>query len=185
MSYLFEIRDQVVVPQPEVLLIYPFSLIWKRDKEKGKPTALLELAVAEFVSSENATNPFRGYHSDERLYHVRQGLKIPAEWNPDPLVYEAIDYLENLQQKGSFSFRYLRAAQEAAEKLKTFFVEVDLNERHPKFGTPIFKVSDITKALRDTEHVISNLKTLEKRVHEEVVLAERTKGNASVSEFMK
>ena len=48
---------------------------------------------------------------------------------------------------------------------------------------PIWKPRDITSALNDTEKVLANIKSLEKKVEEELFEETKTRSNKQISPF--
>lgn len=70
----------------------------------------------------------------------------------------------------------------AVEKLEDFFNNIDLDERN-RAGTPIYKPSDITKALNDTGKSNAKSNCFEGKVDEELLESTKTKGDKPISPF--
>lgn len=181
MSYLFQIKGNRVYPNPETLLIEPFKSIWERDISEEKIEAIKELSYIEFVASVKVSNPYRGYPTESRKEILKKEY-FDSEWKPDTLINKGIEKIEEFQTNGSETYTYWQSAMKAVEKLEDFFNNIDLDERN-KAGTPIYKPSDITKALNDTEKVMQNLTALKKKVDEELFESTRTKGDKQISPF--
>lgn len=181
MSYLFNITGQSVVPDPSLMLVYPFNKIWERHKDKGE--AMKEFAYIEFMASQQKSNPFAGYPAEARSSIIISNIMGDnTGWTPDELVKDGIKFVEKVQTDGSPTYTYYMAARASAEKMKEFFYNVDLNERTDK-GAVIYKPKDITSALIDTEKVIQNLDSLKKKVDEELYESIRTRSNKVISPF--
>lgn len=183
MSHLFKIDDKVVFPNAETLLIEPFKSIWKRDKTKGKEEAVEDFAYIEFMTSMLKSNPYRQYPEEDKHNVIKKAVITRKGWRVDKLIKEAMEQIKIFQEDGSTTYGYYLAAKMAAEKMKDFFMEVDINERNFKSGTPVYKPTDITRALNDTDKVLSNLKALEIKVEEELFEQVKNKANRIVSPF--
>lgn len=183
MAHLFIINNKTVFPNPETLLIEPFKSIWERDKTKGKQTAIKELTYIEFVSSFKKSNPYRQYPEDKKREVLKEEIIKDVNWEPDKLIFEGIEKIKTLQEEASTTYGYYLDAKFAAEKMRKFFREFDINERNMKSGNPIYKPRDITSAINDTEKTLSNLKALEKKVEEELYEETKTKADKQISPF--
>ena len=164
MAFLFTVTEKTVFPNVETLLISPFKEIWERDKSKQKYAALEEFAYIEFLSSMRKSNPYRQYPENEKEGKVRLAVITRDNWEPDELIFKGIEKIIQFQKESSTTYSYYMAAKKAAEKMQEFFNEVDITAVNPKTFNPIYKPRDITSALNDTEKVLSNLKSLEKKV---------------------
>lgn len=184
MAYLFEIQGKIAVPNAETLAMQPFKTIWRRDKDRNKTKALEEFSYIEFMSSEKKTNPFRQYPEDKKSDEIIKQVITRDGWKPDELVLDGIKKIKELQEKGSTTYSFYLSAKKSIENLKTFFDEVDLTERNDK-GLPIYKPSDVTRALNDVEKIIVTFKNLEKRMSDELFESSRTKGGKDISPFAK
>jgi len=183
MSFLFKINEKVVFPNEETLLIEPFKSIWKRDKTKNKNIALKELAYIEFMTSLKKSNPFRQYPEDKKEEVIKEEIIRNKKWKPDKLIMNAIEKLKVFQKEASTTYNYYLSAKTAAEKMQYFFNTVDITAVNPKTCNPLYKPRDITSALNDTEKVLSNLKSLEKKVEEELYEETRTRSDKQISPF--
>jgi len=183
MAFLFTVTEKTVFPNAETLLISPFKEIWNRDKTKEKYNALEEFAYIEFMSSMKKSNPYRQYAENMKVEKVRQAVITREDWEPDELIVQAIHKVLQFQKESSTTFNYYMASKKAAEKMQDFFNEVDITEVNPKTFNPIYKPRDITSALNDTEKVLSNLKTLEKKVEEELYEETKNRSNKEISFF--
>lgn len=183
MAFLFEINEKTVYPNPETLLIEPFKSIWERDKSKEKYTALEEFSYIEFMASMKKSNPFRQYAESEKSQKIIDAVMTDDKWRPDELVTKGIHEVLKFQQEASTTFNYYMAAKRLAEKMQDFFNNVNINEVNPKTFNPIYKPRDITSALNDTEKVLSNLKSLEKKVEEELYEETKNRSNKEISYF--
>jgi len=183
MSFLFSVENKIVKPSVEALLIHPFSAIWERDPSPGKVTAIQEFTYIEFMCSVKKTNVYRGYPVRERHDHLSRDIFDVGHYTPDPLVQQGMSLLDRFQKESSSTYSYYMSAKAAADKLKEFFEEFDMNEKNEKSGLPIYKPKDITNALIDTERVLQNLLSIEQKVNDEIFETIKIKGGKKVSMF--
>ena len=183
MAFLFTVTEKTVYPNTETLLVSPFKEIWNRDKSKKKYHALEEFAYIEFMSSMKKSNPYRQYAENKKEEKVRLAVITKKGWEPDEMIKRAIHKVVQFQKEASTTYSYYMAAKKAAEKMQDFFNEVDITAVNEKTLNPIYKPRDITSALNDTEKVLSNLKTLEKKVEEELYEETKNRSNKEISFF--
>jgi len=182
MAYLFEVTDKIAFPNVETLLISPFKEIWERDTSHEKKVAIQELAYVEFMTSMKKSNPYKEYPEDRKEEVIRKAIIKEEKWEPDELVKAAMEAVIKFQKDASATYNYYISAKIAAEKMQNFFLEVNITERNAK-DMPIYKPRDITSALNDTEKVLTNLKSLQKKVEEELYEESRIRGDKKISPF--
>jgi len=182
MAFLFEVTGKVVFPTAETLLTTPFKEIWERDKGKDKHKAIKEFTYIEFLTSMKKSNPYRQYSEDLKPIKVKEAIFGEEEWRPDDLVKAGLKKIKEFQKEASTTYSYYISAKKAAEKMKEFFEDVDINERNER-GAPVWKPKDLTSALNDTEKVLANIKSLEKKVEEELFEETKTRSNKQISPF--
>ena len=132
MSYLFVVENSIAKPNTETLLISPFKEIWERDKSKDKSQAIKEFTYIEFMVSKKKTNPYTGYDPEARKKELGKLLFNNPNFEEDYLIIEGLAKLEKFQTEGSSAYTFLLAAETAANKLKDFFLNFDLNERNTR-----------------------------------------------------
>lgn len=182
MAFLFVVENGVAKPNVETLLISPFKEIWERDTSKHKEQATKELTFIEFMSSKKKTNPYAGYDDGKRFEVLKKTL-FEEEWEMDTLIEQGLIKIKDFQQEASPTYQYYVSASKAAEKMRTFFNTFDINERNERNGNPIYKPSDITRALNDTDKVLQNLNSLKEKVEQELFEQTKTKGNKQINPF--
>lgn len=180
---LFEINDGIVVPLPDILLIYPFKDIWDRDTTPKKPIAMKEFAFIEFSCSYKKTNPYIGYPEEIRYDKIREGVfKDFPDWRPDELVTEAIRVYREFQTEASPSMKFYEAAMHGVVKLQDYYLKLDMTKLN-KQGSPINKPSDVARGLSMTGAVLQNLENLRERVEQELFESNKVRGNRVVNPF--
>lgn len=183
MAYLFRVEDRVVKPNDEVLQVPPFNEIWERDKSPNKEIALQEFTFIEFMTSALKTNPYRGYSEDRKAEVIKRDIIRIEGWVPDILVLKGIEKVKEFQLEGSESYSLYLSALVAKNKLQDFFNTFNMNKVNMKTGAPIYKPRDITAALQDLDKTIISLKSLEKKVEDDLFETAKIKGQKEVSIF--
>lgn len=181
MAFLFTVENGVVKPNTETLLIEPFKTIWKRDKSENKSLATKEFTYIEFMSSKKKTNPYAGY--DDEVRHTKLMENMPKDWKMDKEVEKGLIKIKDFQVEASPTYQYYISALIGAEKLRGFFLTFDMEEKNEKSGMPVYKPSDITRALNDTDKVLQNLNSMKEKVEQELFEQTKTKGNKTINPF--
>jgi hypothetical protein len=181
MAFLFVVENKIAKPNTETLLISPFKEIWERDKDSNKAMALRELTFIEFMTSRKKTNPYAGYDEEVRYKVLMETM--PENWGMDNLVEQGLARIIEFQKNASPTFRYYMSALSAAEKMRDFFDEFDINERNERNGNPIYKPADITRAIKDTNGVLTDLNKMKDQVEQELFEQTKTKGNKEINPF--
>lgn len=182
MAILFERVNNVVMPTDETLLTPPFSKIWSRDTSKGRVQAMKEFAYIEFLCSQMKTNPYRDLPEESKELEINRAI-FGGGYKPDSLVKQAIEKYNWFNEHNSISYRYYIAVKQAVEKMRQFFETFDMSQINPKTGNPVYKPRDITTALSDTEKLIGSLKTMERKVHEELYDELQVRAQKKISPF--
>lgn len=184
MAHLFIVEKNVVKPNPETLLISPFSEIWERDTSEGKIKAIKEFTFIEFMSSKKKSNPYKGYNDEQRFDKLKEKYFSEIEdWKPDNLMEQGMATIQQFQREASPTLSYYEDALQAAENTRTFLKNIDLNERNDRTGNPLYKPKDVTTALIDTNRVVENLHALGEKVEQELFEEVKTRGNKSINIF--
>lgn len=109
---------------------------------------------------------------------------MPPGWQPDDLIQQAIEKVEEFQKEASSNYSLYKDALVGKEKLQRFLREFDLDER-TKTNTLILKPGDVTKTLLEIDKVATSLNSLEKKVEEDLYETVRMRSNKEISIFAK
>lgn len=183
MSYLFQINDRAIFPNPETLMISPFKDIWDRDNSPKKEIAIQEFAYIEFMTSMLKSNPYREYQDDRKELKIREDIITELDWQPDELVIQGMNKIKEIQTEGSLTYRYWLSNKVALEKQIEFFESVDVNERNLKTGNPLYKPKDIPDAVASAEKVLTTINGLKSKVDEELFQSSKTRSDKTISPF--
>lgn len=182
MAHLFEVENSIAKPVTETLLISPFKDIWERDESSTKETALKELTFIEFMTSKKKSNPYAGYDEASRFEKLQQ-LLFNDGWEMDAHIEAALVKMKEFQTEASPTYQYYVSSVNAAAKMRNFFNNFDFNEINERSGNPLYKPSDITRALNDTSKVLENLNAMKERVEQELFEQTKTRGNKQINPF--
>jgi hypothetical protein len=181
MAYLFVVENSIAKPNTETLLISPFKEIWERDKSADKSQAIKEFTFIELMSSKKKTNPYSGYEAEVRFQKLKENI-FDADWEIDELIEKALVSVHEFQTEASPTYSYYLSVLNAAEKMKSFFNNFDIDERNER-GVPIYKPSDITRALNDTDKVLQNINSMKEKVEQELFEQTKTRSNKQINPF--
>ncbi len=183
MSYLFIVENNIAKPNTETLLISPFKEIWARDSSLDKSQAIKDFTFIEFMSSKKRTNPYAGYDNETRYEKLVENI-YGGEFDltKDKLIEEALVKIETFQKEASPTYTYYLAALSAADKMKKFFLDFDMDEVNER-GQRVWKPKDLTSAMVDTEKILQNFTLMKEKVEQELFDSVRTKGNKQVNPF--
>ncbi len=145
MENLFELnKNNVIVPNPMVLLMIPFEKIWVRDKTVKKNVALKELTFVWASCSKSDDNIWKEIpEGTERWGILKEDLfGKNTKWKPSKLLVEAIDYYKARIPKTAAD-RLLESTEIAMDKIGDYIRNVDLLETNANTGTLLHDVKKI------------------------------------------
>lgn len=182
---LFTVEDGLVIPNPNTLLIHPFSDIWNRDNSPRKEIASAEFAYIEFLCSYAKANPYLGYDDNIKEIKVRENtVRTVPDWTPDDMITEAIVVYCSFRDEASPSLRFYLSALKGAEKIQTYYKDVDFTKT-TKTGMLVHKISDVVRSLAQSSQVMNNLETLKAKVQQELFESNKVRANRIVNHFEK
>lgn len=91
MIKLFKYEGYKIVISEEAFALKPFRQIWQRDKTINKEKALMELGFIYFFCDPRSDYQFL-VDDNERLEAIKEGEGLPAKWEPDKVLKEAMDF---------------------------------------------------------------------------------------------
>lgn len=86
-------------------------------------------------------------------------------------------------QESSLDIKMLKAAMSAVDKQIFYLENVDLQERDPVTGKPIFKSKDLIAEIKGCKDLISTLRELQVQVKRGLEVENNLRGNAEVGMF--
>lgn len=158
--------NSVVVNEPEVLLIKEFAALWNNDrnKTKGDPKGVKKTRAYRELTyiwlMLDWTSPYVDFDEQERHQECLKDAGLTEkEWN-DPDFRAACRKYRELQNS-SRALKLIKSAQGVVDKITDYFNNIDIEERDPVTGKPIFKTKDVMAELSNVSNVVEQLKTLE------------------------
>ena len=180
--------NDVQINTPEVLLIREFAALWdpSRNKTKEDPKGSKRTrAFREFTYIWlmcDWASPYSDYTEQERHEEAMKDAKLTEKEWTDPTFRAACRKYRELQNS-SRSLKLIKAAQDVVDKITDYFETLDLQERDPVSGKPIFKTKDIMAELSNVSDVIEQLKTLEVLYKREQEQDNGLMGNVEIGAF--
>lgn len=158
--------NSVVVNEPEVLLIKEFAALWNNDrnKTKGDPKGIKKTRAYRELTyiwlMLDWTSPYVDFDEQERHQECLKDAGLTEkEWN-DPDFRAACRKYRELQNS-SRALKLIKSAQGVVDKITDYFNNINIEERDPATGKPIFKTKDVMAELSNVSNVVEQLKTLE------------------------
>lgn len=160
---LFKYESYKVVISEEALALKPFKQIWNRDRTANKDRAISELAYIYFME-----DPASDYQylvdRDERSEAIIEGEGLPANWKPDKVVKEAMNFYSSFKTTSAL---ILEDTRKVAENLRKALPTLDITEEDDK-GRPKHTIASITKAIRELNILIKELAETERIISKEM-----------------
>lgn len=179
------VNNEVILNEHEILLIKEFAELWKADRNKTKEDpkgikkhkAFRELLYIWLMC--DWASPYSDYSEQERHKEALNDAGLTEEeWN-DPTFRAACRKYRELQNS-SRSLKLIKAAQGVVDRITDYFDTLDVQERDPVTGKPIFKVKDIMAEMAQVSDVIDQLKTLELMYKKEMEATGDLMGDVSI-----
>jgi len=195
MIRLIILENDKPVYNPEIRAFRPFLNIIVRDNGRtgtgfnvkgdingrNKIFAMLELAFIYWHRDPRSSYWEKYADEKDRTERLKVVLGLPEEWKIDEVVKKGMDFYDSLI-KDDFDIEFLKAALNAAEKVKGYYEEVDFSIRDDK-GNFLYKIKEVNAALKDAGGVIESLNTLRKKVSKGEVLNKKIRGGGTINEF--
>lgn len=162
-------------------LLEPKRNITKEDKTgKRKERAFREFKYLYLFY--DGKSPYFSFPEQERHKEslIDAGI-TPAEYE-DLLFKEACRKYDKIENS-SLELRLLKAAMIAVENQINYLENVDLSERDPMTGKPIFKSKDLIAEIKGCKDLITSLRELEMQVKKGVEVESTLRGNVDIGMF--
>lgn len=180
-------NDGIKLSKPEIMLTPEFnSLIDKnRNKTKSDPKGdRLERAFKEFAFMYlcyDWKSQYSEYNEKDRYDAALLDSGIESDWLTDTLFLNACDKYKKLQD--SRVMRLLNSAYRACDELENFYNSVDLQERDPQTGKPIFSHKDVVGSIANLGKVVEGLDSLILQVKKEQQKSSVIRGDVTPGMF--
>lgn len=167
------VNGKLTLAVPELLLVREFAALVNPDRNKcsedpsGKQ---LRLAYKEFTYIYLALcwqSVYYDYAEQERHQEALRDSGLTEEEFNDPDFRAACRKYRELQN-ATRSIKMLKAAQNTVDKFVDYFENIDIEERDPQSGKPIFKTKDVMAEISNLHKVHEELLILESQVKKEI-----------------
>ena len=161
----------VELDDSRILVVKEFKALLepKRNKTKTDPTGEnKELAQKEFTYMFlylDWDSPYFKYPEEDRQLAAFEDSGLTKAELDDTLFREACNKYNELQNKNQ-SIRILKACMSTIDNVIYYLENVDVNERNPTDGKPIFKTKDVIMEIKGAKDLIKSVNDLEKEVKE-------------------
>lgn len=167
---LFNLKNNQVVIEPEVLHIPEFKTLWDRDKSKTKDSAYKELSYVFYMYDFNS--PYSGTDERKRETAVKKDFIKDEKWKPDEDVLAAgIKYKELSETPLT---RLLDAVKLTLDKMTDYLRGTEVDDT---------TVRIIVDTVNKTSAIVGSYFKLKETAQKEVTSNSRTLGNKIVSDY--
>jgi len=156
--------DGIKLSKPEILLVSEFKALIdpKRNVNKADPKGVnSHRAFSEFTYiylCYDWKSPYSEWSFEERQEAAMLDSGVKDEWLTDKLFLLACEKYKKLQD--SRVMRLLNSAYKACDELELFYNSIDLQERDPQTGKPIFSHKDLVSSIASLGKVVDGLESL-------------------------
>mgnify|MGYP003397902283 CR=1 FL=1 len=182
------VNGNVSIDEESILLIKEFTNllensrnITKHDKTgKQKTRALREFKYIYLFF--DWTSPYFQFTEQDRNIEALKDSELTQDEFDDPNFRAACQkYI--MMQDASLDLKLLKSAMSAVEKQIFYLDNVDLQERDPVTGKPIFKSKDLIAEIKGCRDLISTLRELEVQVKRGLATESTLRGNTEIGMF--
>lgn len=180
--------NEIVINEPEVLLVKEFADLWEptRNKTKKDPKgekrtrAFRELAYIWLMC--DWASPYADYSEQERHEECLKDAGLTEKEWADPTFREAVRKYRDLQN-ASRSLKLIKSTQQVVDKIIDYFDTIDLQERDPVTSKPVYKVKDVMAEMNTIPQLVEDLKQLEILYKKEQEQENGLMGNVEVGAY--
>lgn len=162
---LIRYEDYELKLADEAFLVRPFRKLFNQDRSEKKEQFWRQMSYLYFM-----VNPASSYSyildTAERARTIIEQEGLPEDFKPSPLLVEAMDIYRRLTTTPSKEL--LEAAMTAARTVSSFLKDPNILRELDDKGKPRHSVSEITRALKDVEGIVSSLQNLQKKIEQEL-----------------
>ena len=155
--FIFNNTDnKIEINVPEILLIEEFKILWESKKDK-------KLAFKQFTYiwlMLDWESPYNQYEEQERHIEALKDSGLTKEDYDNILFLNCCNKYRDIQESSKI-MRLIKAAQGMVDKITNYFNDIDLSERDPITGRPIYKTKDVMSEMQSVSKIVEELKILE------------------------
>lgn len=170
--------ESILLVKELAALLEPKRNITKTDKTGKQKTKAFKELVYIYLFFDWGSVYFTLAEQDRHMAAFTDSRLTEEEFN-DPVFKEACRRYDEIQNM-SLEIRMLKAAMSAIESQIFYLQHVDLQERDPVSGKPIFKSKDLIAEIKGCKDVITGLRELEKQVKTGFETQSNLRGNTEL-----
>jgi hypothetical protein len=169
---LFTMQDyELELNKPEILLVKEFADLWETNRNKGagdnrgyeKKRAFKEFSFIYLVY--DWKSPYSEYSDQEKREAAQLDSTLTNKQLEDDKFIAACRKYQEMQD--SRILKLLRSAYRATDELRIYFDNIDLQERDPETGKPIYAAKDLIASISALGKTVEGLEQLEYMVKKE------------------
>lgn len=168
---LFKYEGYKVSISEEAFALKPFKQIWNRDRTTSKDKALTELGYIYFMIDPRSDYQYL-VDDEERSKTIKEDQGLPANWQPDRVVKEAMEFYGKFKPTAAL---LLEDTRYAVEKLRRLLRDINLDDKDDK-GKPIYTLNTITATIKQIPGLVKDLDEAEKALASEMRSQGRMRG---------
>ena len=178
-------KNAVTVNEPEILLVKEFAALWtnERNRTKEDPEGIYKTRAYRELTyiwlMIDWGSPYSDYTEQERHAECLKDANLTEEEWTNPVFRAACRKYKEMQE-ASRSLKLIKSAQTVVDKITDYFDSIDLTERDPVTGRPIWKTKDIMAEMQSVSKVVEELKMLEFMYKKEQEADSDIRGDAEV-----
>lgn len=170
---LFKLEGYNLTISEEAYLLKPFKNIWKRDKSKGKETALNELGYIYFMEDPRS-DYMMFFDRDERSAQIRKGEGIKDDWQPDKLVQEAMEFYASFKSDAAILLEKTKAN---AVKIQGILDSIDATS----YDDPLVALDKLVNITSKLPKLSLDIAEAEKKMVAEIIQSDKLRGGQEKS----
>lgn len=170
MAQLFNLKDGLVVLNPDVLAVPPFKELYSRDKSKNKESSYKELSFVYFMADFNS--PYATYPEDKREQLIKDDFIKDKKWKPDTLVLDSIKKYVQLSETPTM--RLVRSVRSLIDRMSDYLATAEVDEESIK--TLQDSVDKIAKT-------VAGYGKLEEAVKKEMTSGTKIRGGKDIGDY--
>lgn len=173
MLKLFKYEGYKIVISEEAFALKPFRQIWQRDKTINKDRAIMELGFIYFFCDPRSDYQYL-VDDNERMEAIKEGEGLPAKWQPDKVVTEAMNFYMSFKP---ISALLLEDTRFMVDKFRAKLRSIDFDSLEVK------EFKEITGIVKQITPLVKDLDEAEKALNSEIRNSGKMRGSGEKTIF--
>jgi len=177
---LIRVENYELQVTDEALFIKPIRRLFNQDRSEKKEKFYQQMSYLYYMVSPQSEYSYI-LNLEERAQEIISQEGLPKDFKPSPLLLEAMEIYKKITVTPSQ--KLLKAALTGANTVAKFLEDPNILTYEDDKGRPKYTISDVTRALKDVEGMVSTLQNLQKKVEQELVDAGKARGSHELTIF--